>query len=235
MTYPRNPLNAPGPFYVVENECIACGAPEAEAGGLMSHDDTSQCYFLRQPTSAGEVDAAISATWSSCCGAVRYGGQDQAILTRFAELDMLLSCDFQPDVPTPVIRRDRARFRYSTSPVSLQKSEYPRILIDVLAGSITPSKYSVCGNFHYTRRSAAFTYTWGITASINEGRGHSIRVEIENDSAATMLLKLSQNEAAVSGTAGWIDKVLRQNPLVQDIRWFSSEIGELEHVRARPY
>ncbi len=25
--FPRHPKNAPGPFYVVQDECITCGAP----------------------------------------------------------------------------------------------------------------------------------------------------------------------------------------------------------------
>jgi hypothetical protein len=39
MTEDRTPKNAPGPFYVAKDECIACRAPEVEARGLMSFDD----------------------------------------------------------------------------------------------------------------------------------------------------------------------------------------------------
>jgi len=213
---------------------MACGAPEAVAGGLMSHDGTSQCYFVRQPESVREVDAAIRATWSSCCGAVRYGGEDQDILTRFAELDCRESCDFRPPRDIPVVRRDRARFRYPDNPVPFDKGASPRTLLDSLAASVHPSKYNDCRDFKYTSTSAAFTYVWSILDSIGD-KGHSIRIEIQKDGCDSWLLKLSDNQVAVNGTAAWLDEVLQKNPLVQDLRWFSSEFGGSEHLRPHPY
>lgn len=79
-------LNAPGDFYVGENECIMCEAPEHEAPELMSHDESTHgyghCYFKRQPSTPDEVSHAIEAVKVSCCGAVRYGGSDPAIISR---------------------------------------------------------------------------------------------------------------------------------------------------------
>jgi len=46
----RTPSIAPGPFYVVKDQCISCGAPEMEAPMLMARDDVNcSCYFRRQP------------------------------------------------------------------------------------------------------------------------------------------------------------------------------------------
>jgi hypothetical protein len=40
------PKNAPGLFVVLKDQCIMCGAPEAEAPDLMAHDDeANSCYF----------------------------------------------------------------------------------------------------------------------------------------------------------------------------------------------
>ena len=79
----RTPLNAPGPFYVVKDQCIACCAPEAEAPELMAFDDHAQtCYFHRQPTTPSEVEHAIKAVLVACCDAVQYEGADPDIQRR---------------------------------------------------------------------------------------------------------------------------------------------------------
>jgi hypothetical protein len=38
MKYPPCPGNAPGPFYVVKDDCLACEAPLAEAPDLMDFE-----------------------------------------------------------------------------------------------------------------------------------------------------------------------------------------------------
>jgi len=45
---------------------MSCGAPELEAGALMSHTK-GHCFFVRQPNTAEEVNTAILSLWSSCC------------------------------------------------------------------------------------------------------------------------------------------------------------------------
>jgi hypothetical protein len=83
----RHPLNAPGDFYVLNNMCISCEAPETEAPELMSHcAGDYQCYFKRQPSTPDEVEHAILAVVVGCCGAVRYGGRDKAVIARIIEL-----------------------------------------------------------------------------------------------------------------------------------------------------
>jgi len=70
----RNPHNAPGPFYVLANNCIACGAPQAEAPGLVDGCGSEDgCHFRRQPETPEEVDSAIRATFVSCIEVYRYG------------------------------------------------------------------------------------------------------------------------------------------------------------------
>jgi ferredoxin len=84
----RHPLNAPGPFYVAKDECMACHAPEAEAPELMSFDDASgSCYFHRQPVTPEELTHATMAVWASCCSAVTYSGGDPQVLTQLRRLN----------------------------------------------------------------------------------------------------------------------------------------------------
>jgi hypothetical protein len=81
------PKNAPGSFYVTNGECVACGAPEAEAPDLMSFDkDDIHCYFKKQPSTPEELDRALKAVIVSCCDAVHYGGDDPAVIERMGRL-----------------------------------------------------------------------------------------------------------------------------------------------------
>ena len=87
-TRKRHGQNVDGPFYVMSDDCMACGAPELYASRLMSHDSHGQCFFARQPANPEETTEAIEGTWASCCGALRYGGTDSEILVRMAEVGL---------------------------------------------------------------------------------------------------------------------------------------------------
>lgn len=118
---PRHPDNAPGPFYVVNEYCISCDAPESEAPDLMTHAESPnyQCYFARQPETANELEQAMNAVLVSCCGAVRYAGDDPQILERLQKWNCHKQCDVvhpwkphplsepSPQSP-PVVSTDRA-------------------------------------------------------------------------------------------------------------------------------
>ncbi len=88
--------NSKGDFYVENQVCISCGAPEAEAPDLIEHSklEYRHCYFKKQPTTADELDRAISAMQVSCISGIRYGGKDQAILKRLYNLGLKAECDY---------------------------------------------------------------------------------------------------------------------------------------------
>ena len=92
----RYQLNAPGDFYVEDQECIACGAPEAAAPTLMNSlndPGPTHCYFRRQPGTETELKQAIEAVCVSCCGAVRYGGADQRVIAEIRRGGSAYACD----------------------------------------------------------------------------------------------------------------------------------------------
>ena len=91
----RYPENSKGGFYVENQICITCGAPEAEAPDLIEHSklEYGHCFFKKQPTTADELDRAISAMQVSCVSGIRYGGNDKAILKRLYELGLQAECD----------------------------------------------------------------------------------------------------------------------------------------------
>ena len=81
-------LNAPGPFYTAEGQCMMCGAPEAEAPDLMAFDEArGTCYFRRQPATPEETVRAVHAVAVACCDGVRYAGSDPMILQELQRLD----------------------------------------------------------------------------------------------------------------------------------------------------
>jgi hypothetical protein len=79
----RFPKTAPGPFYST-GECLACGAPEEAAPDLLAplEGPNYDTYFIRQPTTPAEFEAACNAVQVCCVDALRYGGRDPAILHR---------------------------------------------------------------------------------------------------------------------------------------------------------
>jgi len=79
----RFPKNVSGPFYTT-GACLACGAPEHEAPELLAPltDDNYDTYFTRQPLSAEETEKACRAIEICCVAALRYGGEDPAIIRR---------------------------------------------------------------------------------------------------------------------------------------------------------
>jgi hypothetical protein len=95
----RYPLNVAGDFYVENEMCIFCEAPEHEAPDLMAHDSAApagyHCYFKRQPRTPAELERAILAVAVGCCSAVRYGGTDVAVLRRLAEVEAVDACDYR--------------------------------------------------------------------------------------------------------------------------------------------
>lgn len=93
----RHPLNAPGPFYVKNDMCISCAFPQICAPDLMCSDDELErdghCYFKKQPYSAGEFEQALLAIDQSCCGALRYGGNDPLVREMMARRGLENYCD----------------------------------------------------------------------------------------------------------------------------------------------
>jgi hypothetical protein len=93
---------------VVQGHCISCGAPQAEALGLVTLGEDG-CFFHRQPETPAEVNDAIRAMLVSCMHVYRYGGDDPTIRRRLAELGHAVLCD-KPLEGHPVVIRNHVRF-----------------------------------------------------------------------------------------------------------------------------
>ncbi|MDQ1592954.1 MAG: hypothetical protein QOG71_3581 [Pyrinomonadaceae bacterium] len=77
----------------MKDTCITCLAPEQEAPELMGLDEATGCYFRRQPQTPEELEHAIEAVRVSCVAALRYAGNDPAILERLRAKGEKFQCD----------------------------------------------------------------------------------------------------------------------------------------------
>ncbi len=103
--YKPHPKNAPGPFYVCDGCCTACGVPWTQAPDLFVYDeDVSHCYVARQPENKGELDRMIRAAHDSELECIRYAGSDNGILRRIAEAGLAHLADETTNGIKPLVR-----------------------------------------------------------------------------------------------------------------------------------
>ena len=83
--YKSHPQSAPGDFYVVNDECVACGVPHVIAPELIGWAENvnySHCVWKRQPETEKEIEDAIGAVLASEVACHRYAGDDLQIINR---------------------------------------------------------------------------------------------------------------------------------------------------------
>jgi len=83
--FQAHPQSAPGDFYVVNQECISCGAPHVVAPDLIGWGEGSEslhCIWKKQPETPEEMEQAFEAFDASEVGCYRYAGNDRAIMNR---------------------------------------------------------------------------------------------------------------------------------------------------------
>jgi len=201
----------------------------------MSHDTTGHCFFVLQPSSGEEVNSAIRATWASCCGAVRYGGDDPEILTRLAELGGGFLCDKRVSSSIEPVYRNQARFECRDVAQATGQT-ISRFIIDLIATSLH-HEGTECIAFQDEANSSSFQFVWGKSKSLNNNKGYSIRIRVKHENGNDVLLSLSENEQAETGTAIQVDKALRTSNFIHSIRWFSKSelLTDGESGRPHPY
>jgi hypothetical protein len=103
-----------GDFYVVDGDCITCGAPEAAAPTLIAHqqEEYGHCYFKRQPETLEEIDQAINAVAVSCVSGLRYRGKDEKIIQKLYEIGEKNQCDTVSAINYKEVIRTKVEFTY---------------------------------------------------------------------------------------------------------------------------
>jgi 4Fe-4S single cluster domain of Ferredoxin I len=97
--------NVPGPFYVVNGCCTACGVPEATAPEHFAYDTGRHCYVTRQPENPDELERMLHVIRGQELGCIRYRGTDPQIRRRLGDADAADQCDARlPRGVAPVLR-----------------------------------------------------------------------------------------------------------------------------------
>ncbi len=88
--FESHPKSAPGDFYVINGECIICGAPHLVAPDLIGWSANPgsidprylHCIWKKQPETELEMVQAFNAFAACCVGCYRYAGNDPAVMER---------------------------------------------------------------------------------------------------------------------------------------------------------
>lgn len=204
----RTPSNVPGPFYVAKDECITCGAPEAEAPSLIRHDgEHCSCYFYRQPENAEDKYLALRALAVCCVGAVRYGGADPDVLRRAGEIGVGNQCD-QPVPSTATIPRT-----YVTFHLAQPGADAKRVAEQIAA--VRPTTWSrTAGPVRRTLLGGGARFRWGADIVI--------RIRRLSDGKDRWLGVIKHRNQVNHWTGSMLDDALRLVPGIDDRRWYTA-------------
>src|ERR1041385_3607818 len=217
----RHYQNIDGPFYVVNGDCMSCGAPEMHAPKLMSHDSDGHCFFARQPASPHETNEAIVSTWASCCGALRYGGTDEGILIRLAELGLAEQCDFRlKQEPKPRARTCVSfEFAVQTKTVASSAKKITTYLADVFDkhdgsdGKVRSRSFTEVG--------ASFVYEWGY--ALAEPCHAQFTIEPQCDRPRWWVLISREDGHGTTAFAISLHNALTKDTRFRSIQWFTDD------------
>jgi hypothetical protein len=202
---------------------MSCGAPEVVAGALMSHDGKGHCFFVRQPTTAEEVNAAILSLWCSCCGAVRYGGHDHGILVRLAEIGESDTCDFRlANEPKPAhVSHLTFEFVHAEAPKSGLLAA--REIMEYFARFLTKrhSAGSRVLDSRFSGTTASFRVEWGHDSLPTPC---SVTFVLEAYGENSWLLRIRREDRPNSpGDAIGIHQALKHDGRFRQVQWFTEE------------
>ena len=99
------PTSVPGEFYVEDRCCVFCGVPQVAAPDLVgwTDDQRSHCRWIKQPSTADEMERAFAIFDGQELGCHRYCGTDPAIQQRIGTEN----CDYPIGIRLPSVA-DRA-------------------------------------------------------------------------------------------------------------------------------
>ena len=223
MGHKRHPQNVAGPFYVANGDCMSCGAPEMEAGTLMSHDGKGHCFFVRQPTTAQEVDAAILSLWSSCCGAVRYGGQDPEILVRLAEIGQGDTCDFRLENEPKQAHVSTLKFEFVDAEAPKGGPLAAREIMEYFRGFLVKRSGAGCRvlDSRFSGTTASFRFEWGHGSPATPC---GVAFALDAYGEDSWLLRIQREDRPNSpGDAIGIHKAIEHDTRFRQVRWFTEE------------
>jgi hypothetical protein len=210
-----HPKNVPGPFYVVDGCCTACGVPESVAPDLFSWDGNSHCYVSRQPANPDETEKALHAIRGAEFRCIRYRGADREVLIRLAELGEAEICDVAPPASARPVLRNHVTF--DSSAVDVQRWEgrdLARSFASYLVGPVTgpnPSRENRVRRLVDSEAIASLEYAWF------EDNFHRVLFRRIDLPMGRWLIWHFGNLAVSEDLNDW----LVAEPRISNVRWYS--------------
>ena len=212
---------------------MSCGAPELQAPTMMSHDGKGHCFFARQPSTQEETDEAILGLWASCCGAVRYRGQNREVLVRLAEQGLGDACDYRlEDEPKPV-RRSCVSFEFGDPEARSSSSAASNEIMEYFARALTQRMSGRVLEFRCSAIASSFRYEWGDNSQPSR---YAVTFSLEFQNGRDWLLRILRNEVASTAFAISIYKAMEHDVRFRQVQWFSEEEWQIGRAgRPCPY
>jgi hypothetical protein len=223
----RYPENVKGDFYVENEVCINCGAPEAEAPDLIEHSklEYGHCYFKKQPKSEDEIERAINAIAVSCISGLRYGGTDENILKRLYEIGEGGQCDHKPIGNYKTLIFDNATFLFNGSIQELSDLMTTKLIAEqnhlnkhIVNLKITNDKYF------------EFIYRWTNGATGNIFRCHSLG---DNRFRIEIGIENNGHEISIRGNSMVLNSILKLDNRVTEILWVDKDYNTYNETELR--
>lgn len=216
---------------------MSCGAPEVEAGALMSHDGKGHCFFVRQPTTAEEVNAAVLSLWASCCGAVRYGGHDHGILVRLAEIGESNTCDFRLENAPKQAHISHLTFEFVDAEAQNSGLLAGRMIMEYFAGFLTKrhSAGSRVLDSRFSGTTVSFRFEWGQDLLPTPC---SVTFSLEAYGENSWLLRIRREDRPnAPGDALGIYKAIEHDRRFRQVQWFTEDewMKSTRDGRAHPF
>ena len=223
----RHPENSQGDFYVQNQVCITCGAPEAEAPDLIEHSklEYGHCYFKKQPRTKDEIGRAINAIAVSCIAGLRYGGKDEEILKRLYEIGEAEQCDHKPVGNYKMIVWNKVIFKYTGTLKELSDNITGQIILSQLY-----INKRILGLKTNEKDYFEFIYRWaegytGTAYKCNLNSEGEYKIELDKEKNGYLV--------AVRGNAFTLNLILRSDKKVSGILWFDTDANTYDETQIR--
>lgn len=223
----RYPENVKGDFYVMNDICINCGAPEEQAPDLIEHskNEYGHCYFKKQPKTDDEIERAITALAVSCISGLRYGGKDEKIIKRLYEIGEGEQCDHKPIGNYKTLICNNVTFQFKGSIQELSDLMTTQLVLEqtYLNKHIVNFKIE---NWKYFE----FVYRWvdGVKGNIFKcfSLGDNLfRVEIQ--------VEENGNEISIRGNSMNLNSIIKLDNRVSEILWVDKENNTYNETELR--
>lgn len=221
-TIDRYPENSKGDFYVQNDVCLSCGAPEAQASDLIEHSklEYGHCYFKKQPQTEDEIERAINAIAVSCISGLRYGGKDEKILKRLYEIGESQQCDKKPIGNYKMLVWTKVTFKYVGAIKELSDNLTSQIIL-----SHSYVKNKIVDFTSNEKDYFEFTYRWsdgliGTTYKCNFTTDGYFEIKLDKEKDGHYI--------AVRGNAILLNIIICNDKNITEILWYDTDGNKYE-------